>query len=106
MKINVNGININYRIDGLESPVDLVAEMTIGETGIDVDFTGTSGISSYGINVPMCYTEAYASFGVKCIAAPESSGCRHPNRRDRVRCSEPATLAAGPIPRASACGSP
>ena len=61
----------SMRIDGLESPVDLVAEMTIGETGIDVDFAGTSGISSYGINVPMCYTEAYASFGVKCIAAPE-----------------------------------
>lgn len=58
------------RIDGLEKPVDLVAEMTIGPTGIDVDFSGTSGISSYGINVPFCYTEAYASFGVKCIVAP------------------------------------
>ncbi len=61
----------SMRIDGLEAPVDLVAEMTIGETGIDVDFTGTSGISAQGINVPMCYTEAYASFGVKCIVAPE-----------------------------------
>jgi N-methylhydantoinase B len=63
--------NHSMRIDGIEAPVDLVAEMTIGENGIDVDFTGTSGISSYGINVPVCYTEAYASFGVKCIAAPE-----------------------------------
>ncbi len=61
----------SMRVDGIEAPVDLVAEMTIGETGIDVDFSGTSGISSFGINVPMCYTEAYASFGVKCIAAPE-----------------------------------
>ena len=60
----------SMRIDGHEAPVDLVATMTIGETGIDVDFTGTSGISSYGINVPLCYTEAYASFGVKCIVAP------------------------------------
>ena len=60
----------SMRIDGYEEPVDLVATMTIGETGIDVDFTGTSGISSYGINVPICYTEAYASFGVKCIVAP------------------------------------
>ena len=59
------------RIDGLEEPVDLVAEMTIGEDGIDVDFTGTSGLSSRGINVPLCYTEAYATFGVKCIVAPE-----------------------------------
>jgi len=61
----------SMRIDGLEKPVDLVAEMTIGEDGIHVDFSGSSGISSYGINVPFCYTEAYASFGVKCIVAPE-----------------------------------
>ena len=27
--------------------------------------------SAYGINVPVCYTEAYASFGVKCIVAPK-----------------------------------
>ncbi|MGB0631487.1 MAG: hydantoinase B/oxoprolinase family protein [Alphaproteobacteria bacterium] len=59
------------RIDGLEEPVDLVAEMTVTADGIDVDFTGSSGISSYGINVPLCYTEAYATFGVKCIVAPE-----------------------------------
>ena len=38
------------RIDGLEEPVDLVAEMTIGADGIDVDFSGSSGISSFGIN--------------------------------------------------------
>lgn len=59
------------RIDGLEKPVDLVAEMTISADGIDVDFSGSSGISSYGINVPLCYTEAYATFGVKCIVAPD-----------------------------------
>ena len=28
-------------------------------------------MSAYGINVPVCYTEAYASFGVKCIVAPK-----------------------------------
>lgn len=60
----------SMRVDGFEEPVDLVATMTIGDTGIDVDFAGTSGISSFGINVPVCYTEAYASFGVKCIVAP------------------------------------
>jgi N-methylhydantoinase B len=45
--------------------------MKIGPTGIDVDFAGTSAVSGYGINVPVCYTEAYASFGVKCIVAPK-----------------------------------
>lgn len=59
------------RIDGYDQPLDLVAAMTISDDGIDVDFTGTSPPSSYGINVPFCYTEAYASFGVKCIVAPK-----------------------------------
>src|SRR6185295_16271313 len=27
--------------------------------------------SSYGINVPFCYTEAYATFGIRCIVAPK-----------------------------------
>jgi N-methylhydantoinase B len=59
------------RIDGYDKPLDLAATMTIGETGIDVDFAGTSSPSRYGINVPFCYAEAYSSFGVKCIVAPK-----------------------------------
>jgi N-methylhydantoinase B len=61
----------SMRVDGYDKPIDLVATMTIGDSGIDVDFTGTSGVSAFGINVPVCYTEAYASFGVKCIVAPK-----------------------------------
>jgi N-methylhydantoinase B len=58
------------RIDGYDKPIDLVAAMTIGESGIHVDFAGTSGPSAFGINVPLCYTEAYSAFGIKCIVAP------------------------------------
>jgi N-methylhydantoinase B/oxoprolinase/acetone carboxylase alpha subunit len=58
------------RIDGYESPIDLAATLTIGDGEILVDFEGSSGTSSYGINCPMCYTEAYTSFGVKCVVAP------------------------------------
>ncbi len=57
-------------LDGYDKPVKLVATMAIGPDGIDVDLVGTSGSSSYGINVPFCYTEAYATFGVRCIIAP------------------------------------
>ncbi len=59
------------RVDGYDKPIDLVAKLTIAAAGIDVDFEGTSGISGFGINVPHCYTEAYTSFGVKCIVAPK-----------------------------------
>jgi N-methylhydantoinase B/oxoprolinase/acetone carboxylase alpha subunit len=57
-------------VDGLDAPLDLTAALTIGPDGIDVDFTGTGGLSGKGINVPICYTQAYTTFGVKCIVGP------------------------------------
>jgi N-methylhydantoinase B len=58
------------RVDGYEAPVDLRATLTIGADTIWVDYTGTSGMSSYAINCPLCYTEAYTTFGVNCVVAP------------------------------------
>ncbi|HBK07300.1 MAG TPA: 5-oxoprolinase [Acetobacteraceae bacterium] len=60
----------SMRVDGYEAPVDLVASVTIGEDTIHVDYTGTSGMSTYAINCPLCYTEAYTTFGVNCVVAP------------------------------------
>jgi len=58
------------RIDGYDKSLDLVAALTIAEDGIYVDFDGTTGVSNYGINVPITYTQAYASFGVRCLVGP------------------------------------
>ena len=57
--------------DGYEAPVTLKAEMTIGWDTITVDFNGTSGLSSRGINVPPAYCRAYSCFGIKVVVAPE-----------------------------------
>jgi N-methylhydantoinase B len=57
--------------DGYEEPVRLAARMTISEETIEVDFAGTSGLSSRGINVPAAYCRAYSCFGIKCVVAPE-----------------------------------
>ena len=58
-------------VDGINGrPMELKARLTIGPDGIDVDFAGSAGVVPHGINVPLCYTEAYTSFGVKCIVAP------------------------------------
>jgi N-methylhydantoinase B len=65
------------RIDGYDEPVDLVCALTIGEDGIDVDFSGTSPVCGHGINVPLTYTQAYASFGVRCVVGndiPNNAG--------------------------------
>ena len=57
--------------DGYEEPVRLAASMQIVDDGIEVDFAGTSGLSSRGINVPPAYCRAYSCFGIKCVVAPE-----------------------------------
>ncbi len=57
--------------DGYEEPIRLVAALTTHADTITVDFAGTSGLSSRGINVPPAYCRAYASFGLKCVIAPE-----------------------------------
>ena len=57
-------------IDGYDQPVELVAALTIDDTGITVDYDGTSSMSRYGVNVPMAYTAAYTCFGLSCVVAP------------------------------------
>lgn len=58
-------------IDGYDAPIDLVAALRISRDGIDIDFTGTSPVVARGINVPKTYTDAYSSFGVRCIIGPD-----------------------------------
>ena len=60
----------SMRVDGYDKPLDLVAALTIADDGIYVDFAGSTGVSNKGINVPITYTQAYASFGVRCLVGP------------------------------------
>jgi N-methylhydantoinase B len=89
----------SMRVDGYERPVDLVATTTIARDAIEVDFTGSSPISAAGINVPFCYTEAYAAFGVKCIVAPAVPNNQGSLATIRIRAPEGSILnAAHPAP--------
>jgi N-methylhydantoinase B len=68
-------------IDGLETPLTLRAALTIADGAIEVDFAGTSGKVGRGINVPMIYTEAMASFGVRSVVGgriPNNAGSLSP----------------------------
>ena len=58
-------------MDGYDEPVTLRAALTVGNDAIHVDYTGTSPVSSHGINVVLNYTKAYTCFGVKCAVAPD-----------------------------------
>jgi N-methylhydantoinase B len=61
----------SMKLDGYEAPIELKAALTVSKSGIHVDYAGSSGASRFGINSPKCYTDAYTSFGVKCIVAPD-----------------------------------
>ena len=58
-------------IDGYDEDLELVCSLVVGPDGIRIDFDGTSPQSPYGINVPVTYTRAYASFGVRCVVGSE-----------------------------------
>ena len=57
--------------DGYDRPVDLACTVEIKPDHVTIDFDGTSPVSDYGINCPLCYSTAYASFAVKCVIAPK-----------------------------------
>ena len=70
-------------VDGYDEPVRIVCALTVAGEVIDIDFSGSSGLSPYGINVPPNYTEAYASFGVRCVVGndvPNNAGSLAPVR--------------------------
>ena len=58
-------------VDGYDAPVHMEVELTIGDGALTADFSGTSGISKFGVNVPVVYTRAYACYGLKCAIAPD-----------------------------------
>ena len=59
------------KVDGYEREIDLHAALSIGEDHVKLDFTGTSGLSNKGINVPLNYATAYSVFALRCIIGPD-----------------------------------
>ncbi len=58
-------------VDGYDAPVQMKVRLTVKGDRLMADFDGTSGLSRFGVNVPMVYTRAYACYGLKCAIAPE-----------------------------------
>jgi N-methylhydantoinase B len=57
--------------DGYDEPIRLAAVVDMKDGLVNVDFTGSDPMSRWGINVPIIYTKAYASYALKCVLAPE-----------------------------------
>ncbi|MCA1179716.1 MULTISPECIES: hydantoinase B/oxoprolinase family protein [unclassified Pantoea] len=54
-------------VDGYDQPLRLQARLTLSHSGIHVDFAGSAGFVAKGINVVKAYTDAYTSFGIRCL---------------------------------------
>lgn len=57
-------------VDGYDHPVEMVVSLKVDGDRLTADFTGTSGMSAFAVNVPEVYTRAYACYGLKCAIAP------------------------------------
>lgn len=67
-----NGVWSNDLLtDGYDTPIRLAATVEIADGRVNVDFSDSDPMSRWGINVPIIYTKAYASYALKCILAPE-----------------------------------
>ncbi|MEP3232109.1 MAG: hydantoinase B/oxoprolinase family protein [Hyphomicrobiales bacterium] len=58
-------------VDGYDIPVHMKVKLDIAGDRLKADFDGTSGMSNFGVNVPVVYTRAYACYGLKCAIAPD-----------------------------------
>ena len=76
------GVYLNEMImDGYETPLTLKAKLTVTADRLHLDFEGTSGCSSKGINVPINYATAYSVFAMRCIIGsdiPNNAGSLEP----------------------------
>ncbi|MGY9072414.1 MAG: hydantoinase B/oxoprolinase family protein [Acidimicrobiales bacterium] len=67
-----NGTYTNTMVvDGYDDPVTLAVEITVGDDGMHADFTGTSPLCQFGVNVPLGYAHAYFTYGMLVALAPE-----------------------------------
>ena len=57
--------------DGYDAPITLQAAVSISDEGVSVDFDGTADAVARGINVVKAYTDAYTSFGIRCLIGPD-----------------------------------
>lgn len=75
------------RIDLVGEPIEVTASLVVKDGTISLDLGGELAPHPRGVNVPFCYTEAYAAFGVRCVVGPDI-----PNNAaslDAVRISAP-----------------
>ncbi|MEM6940820.1 MAG: hydantoinase B/oxoprolinase family protein [Pseudomonadota bacterium] len=87
-------VHHEMNVDGYDFPVRLALTLTVDGGALTADFSGTSGMSAFGVNVPEVYTRAYACYGLKCAIAPEVPNNTGSLRPFEITAPEGSILAA------------
>lgn len=61
----------DMQVDGYNETITLAVELTVTDEGMHADFSGTSPLSHFGVNVPLTYAQAYFTYGMLIALAPE-----------------------------------
>ncbi|HXJ83707.1 MAG TPA: hydantoinase B/oxoprolinase family protein [Candidatus Methylomirabilis sp.] len=59
------------QVEGHEEPVTLACTVTVQDAEVRIDFAGSSPAVPKAINVPYCYTRAFAAYAIKCLTTPK-----------------------------------
>ena len=57
-------------VDGFDSPLAIKVHVAVHDGRVSMDFSGTSAQSPFGINCTDIYRHVWATFTIKCLAAP------------------------------------
>ena len=59
------------QVETVTEPVTLACTVTVDGDGVAIDFNGTGPAAPFAINVPACYTGAFATYTIKCLTTPD-----------------------------------
>jgi N-methylhydantoinase B len=84
-------------VDGFDEPLAIKVRATVRRGEVDLDFSGTSRQSEFGINCTDVYRHVWSTFTIKCLAAPELPGNEGTFRPIRSH-APPGTLVSPKFP--------
>jgi len=58
------------KVEAMDEAVTFACQVKIADDSIHIDFSGTSPAVRQGVNVPICYTKAFAVYAIKCLTTP------------------------------------
>jgi N-methylhydantoinase B len=57
-------------VETVDDRVTLACAVTVAGEAMTIDFEGTGPVAQHAVNVPACYTEAFARYAIKCMTVP------------------------------------